>query len=313
MIDPEYPDGFETLEITSNEIVQLPVPQDLIAPPDYEPHWDEARTDEQYHADRTSVGSGQVRQCLDSPAAFYAKYFGAAPDEPEEERDVFRIGRLIHMAILEHDRFKKVYVVAPKFDRRTKVGKEGHADFMLNMEPGTILATAEELEMILGVAESLMKHPQGPNLLKDCKPEVAGYFRDNETGLRLRIKPDLLRIDGTSLSDLKSSRSSKSNRFGSQAFEYRYDIQIFMYREGASIINGVAPDLCTSLVIEKTPPYEPAIFYWLKEDLAQAEYDYRNGLRKMRQCIDSGKWPFRQEKIERVYTPQWFIFNSVNQ
>lgn len=301
-----------------------PEPKDLIAPPDFVPHWDESVTDTQYHADRTSAGSTQVRQVLDSPAAFHEEYYGdgAADEEDEDEPKHFSEGRLIHMCILEPEKFRSTYIVEPEFWGLTKDGKnsqqsaaakEKKAMWYADLAPGTQVCTEKQLKMVTKIAQAIMKHPQGPDLLKDCKPEVAGYYRDPFTGIKCRFKPDLLRTDFTSLVDLKSAKSSHSVFFGSQAFSHRYDIQLFMYREGVRAITGKDPTLLTSMVVEKNKAIEPAIYFWTPEDLIQAECDYRAGLRKLKQCIDDNIWPFRQQMIERIRTPQWFISRSVEE
>jgi hypothetical protein len=312
------------MELVPNEFNRVFSPKDLIAPPDYVAHWDESVTEEQYHADRTSVGSTQLRKVLDSPMGFWAGYYGdQEPVEEEDEADHFKVGKMVHMAILENERFKKTYVIQPKFWGFTQKGektdnlnckevKEQIAAWSAALPPEAKVCTSDQLDMITGIAEAIMKHPQGPNLIKDCKPEVPGYYRDPETGILCRIKPDLLKFNGSAMTDLKTAKSSDETFFGSQAFNHRYDIQLFMYAEGARLINGVMPELLTSLVIEKPKPHEPAIFYWQKEDLVQAEIDYRAGLRKLRKCIDENKWPYRQEMIGRIRTPQWFIYQTVN-
>lgn len=288
-----------------------PKPSDLLAPPDFIAHWSPETTDEQYHSDRTSVGSTQVRKVNDSPIAFFSDYFDPDPDadeEDEKEPEHFRIGKLVHMAILEGTKFKELYVVPPDFgDMRTKAAREKKAEWLVDMAPGTVLCTRKDLDLILGVARNLMKHPQGPDLISDGQAEVAGYYRDPETGIKCRIKPDHIKFSGIAMTDLKTARTGQRIFFGSAAFDKRYDIQLFMYGEGARIINGHTPEIISNLVFEKKKPYEVSIFYWAKEDLVQAEVDYRAGLRKLRKCIDENKWPFRQEMIERIYTPQWFI------
>lgn len=300
-----------------------PKPTDLLAPADFIPHWNETITDQEYHADKTSAGSTQIRQVIDSPAGFFAKFYDDVKDEAEEEKEPehFRVGKMVHMAILEHKRFEEVYVVAPEFlgltldgkmSNRSKAAKEKEAAWLADLPPGAQVCTKDQLDMITGIARAIMNHPQGPNLIKDCQTEVAGYYRDPETGIRCRFKPDLIKFNGSALTDFKTGKSSDETFFGSDAFNHRYDIQLFMYAEGAKAINGTPPELLSSLVVEKLKPYEPAIFYWAPEDLVQAEVDYRAGLRRLRKCIDENKWPYRQEMIGRIKTPQWFIYQSVN-
>lgn len=283
-------------------------PKCLLAPLDFVNHWNEEITDDQYHADRTCVGSSQLRKLIDSPKAFYWSFFKGAQ---EEETDALRLGRIIHKAVLEGRSFQDSYCLVPDFgDMRSKANREKKAAWLADRPAGQIMTTREELDMILGIVEGLMEHPQGPDLLKNGKPEVAGYYRDPETGIKCKIKPDFLSFDVTSLVDLKSTRSSEKRRFMSSAFEYRYDIQLFMYAEGVKLITGKKPDLISVIAVEKKIPYESAIYYFQDHNLIQAESDYREGLRRLRRCIDENKWPQRQQMIEAVEEPGWFIYKN---
>lgn len=283
-------------------------PKVLLAGPDFINHFDESITDEQYHSDKTHVGSSSLRLVLDSPKAFYWNFFKG---EQEPETDAMRLGRIIHKAVLEGREFQNSYCIVPDFgDMRSKANREKKAAWLADRPAGQIMTTQEELDMILGIVESIMEHPQGPDLLKNGKPEVAGYYRDPETNIRLKIKPDFLSFDVGSLVDLKSTRSSEKRRFMSSIFEYRYDIQLFMYSEGTRLITGKKPDLISAIAVEKKIPYESAIYYFQEHNMVQAESDYRQALRRLRQCIDENKWPQRQTMIEPVEEPNWFIYKN---
>lgn len=305
--------------------VPQPTPSMLIASADYMPKWDQNISEDLYHADRTSVGSSQIRRVLESPAAFYYDYYVRANEPEEPEEDHFRLGRIIHKAVLEGPKFRDMFEVEPVFTGYTAKGelstsasckevKEKRNAWLNSRPSGNIIVTAEERDMIVGVAQAIMAHPQGPNLIKGGLPEVAGYYRDPETGILCRIKPDFIRVDGTSMIDLKSAKSSHKYLFRNQAAQHRYDIQLFMYSEGARIINGHRPEIITHMVVEKKPPYEPAIYFYEAHQLEQAESDYRTALRKLKRCIDEDKWPYRQQQIEQAPPPPaWFINQIVEE
>ena len=43
-------------------------------------------------------------------------------------------GRVQHTVFLEHHKFDEEFIIMPKFDRRTKAGKEEYEDFMATVE-----------------------------------------------------------------------------------------------------------------------------------------------------------------------------------
>lgn len=293
-------------------------PRDLIAAPDFKAHWREDMTDDEYHADKTAVGSSSLRLLPDSPKAFYWRVFKQIE---KKKSDALRLGTLIHLAVLEGAKFRERYHLMPEFMGYTKDGKlsaqSGEARdkktaWLNDLPPGAVVTTQAELDMILGIIDGIFEHPQGPDLMKDGRPETPGYYRDEETGIRLKIKPDFVSFDGVRLNDLKSAMSVRGRKFGSQSFEKRYDIQMFMQAEGIRQITGKFPEVVSLIGVEKEPPYECGIFYFVKEDFLQAESDYRLALRALKKCIDSNKWPQRQTQIERIHTPAWFINAAVN-
>ena len=70
-----------------------------------------------YHLHPAVGHSGLVR-IMRSPA-HYREYVA----HPPEPTPAMQLGTAFHTALLEPDRFGQSFVVAPKFDRRTKDGK----------------------------------------------------------------------------------------------------------------------------------------------------------------------------------------------
>lgn len=281
----------------------------------FTPHWEESQTDEQYHSDKTAIGSSSLRKALISPRAFFYDFF---LNEKQPESEAFKIGKIVHTAILEGSKFKQRYVIEPVFTGVTQDGrptsnpnatdvKRKRANWLADLPKDAIVVTEEEQRMIVGMIDSIMDHPQGLDVVKNGIPEMSGYYIDHATGLRLKIRPDLVGNDFTKLIDIKTTADGTFRRFGSSAFSYRYDIQLFMYAKGIQEITGNFPEVIINLTLEKTPPYECSIYYYTPEDLAMAEQHYHKALLKIKRCIDENKWPQRQKEIQRIYTPSFFM------
>lgn len=297
-------------------------PRDLLAPEDYIPRWIEGMTDEEYHADKTAVGSSSVRLILRSPKAFYEGHF-LGRQKPETNDMEF--GRIIHMALLEGEKFKQRYVVMPEFTGYTQKGElttnpnckevqQKKAAWMLDRAPGQIVVTLEDLDKITGMIQSVMEHPQGKQVFANGVTEVPGYARDPKTGIRVKVKPDFRGHDFFLMTDFKSAQSAQQKLFGAKSFgELRYDIQLWMYAYvGHLIENRQMPEELFFMVVEKVWPFEAAVFFMTPEQKGQAEYDYFRAMGRLKACIETGKWPMRQEKMEPLWTPKFFIDNDVD-
>jgi hypothetical protein len=290
-------------------------PRDLYAPDDFAPHWAPEMTDEQYHAD-------SIRLILASPKAFYQGHFKG---KQKEETNDMRLGRIIHLALLEGEKFREKYMIEPVFQGYTQKGEltsnpnckevqQKKAAWYADLPPGRVVVTEEELEQITGIIESVMEHPQGAHVFTHGVPEVAGFYRDPDTGIRTKIKPDFRGNDMFMVTDYKTAQSCDQKLFGAKAFgPLRYDIQLWMYAYGTSIIeNKPMPENLFFMVSEKVWPFEAAVFFMTPEQMNQAKYDYHRAMAKLKTCIDTNKWPMRQQKMEPLWTPKFFIDNDVD-
>lgn len=291
----------------------------IYAPEDFKPHWVEDLDENIYHADKSAVGSSSLRLMLDSPKAFQWGFFKGYEKEQTEN---MRLGRLIHMAVLEGSKFKERYVVMPQFTGRTLKGeitsspnckevKDKREAWLSDQRPDAVITTEEEVEMITGIIDGLMERIDGPELFQRGRPEVSGFYRDPETGIKLKVRPDFLSLNSNLLVDLKSARTSERRRFGSNSFSDRYDFQMAMYRQGVMAISGVKPSLVAMVSVEKKWPFENGIYWYEESDFIKADGDYRTALTRLAQCMKENKWPQRQQRAERIYTPNWFINESV--
>lgn len=296
-------------------------PKSLYIQDNFEAHWVPEMQHEQYHADKSAVGSSSLVLMLSSPKTFYQGHFFG---KHKEETNDMRLGRIIHMALLEGDKFRSRYQVEPVFQGFTKDGKpttnpnaidvkEKRLKWYSDLPPGTIVVTQEELDQITGMIESISEHEQGKHVFTGGIPECPGFYRDPLTGIKMKIMPDFRAKDFFMITDFKTAVSCEQKLFGSKAFsEFRYDLRIWMYAYGASIIEKKPmPENLFFMVTEKKWPYESAVYYMTSEQKAQAEYDYTKAVTRLKSCIDSGHWPMRQTKMEPLWTPKFFIDKDI--
>lgn len=262
-------------------------PKSILAPEDFKAEWREHVTDEEYHADKTAVGSSSLRKTKKSMFAFAGAMWG----QGEKETDAMRFGSLVHLAMLQPQKFKDFILVMPEFTGYTQKGElstrskeaiEKKNKWLAEVPKDAIVVEAQEQEKLLCMIDSVLSHPRASLLLKNVKTEVAGYWRDPVTGIRCKIKPDILTFDSEILVDLKTCRDCYWPEFRRTVEAKKYYFQDAMYRQITGQITGIEPQLSAWIAVENVYPYETAVH--------PVHYDYRDaGAKEFRHALDMVK------------------------
>lgn len=276
---------------------------------DFEGRFDFFRDDESYHADRGFVSSSSLRKVLISPRAWYYDFVLGKKEKPTAAMD---FGTLVHDVVLNGRKF----VVVPKFTGLTKDGKESTrskaADeqkqaFLASLPADTTAVAADDYEAIQGILEALNERPESKELLTNGWCERSAVFADPVSGLKMKIKPDFLSNDYRTIVDLKTTKRADRVSVGRTIFDLRYDFQLFMYAYGVEVLTGVRPERVIILAVEKEPPFEVGIYEFSPHDFFVAQSDFVKCAETLSSCIMENTFPMRQQQIENVYVPQWWV------
>ncbi|ELO2815095.1 PD-(D/E)XK nuclease-like domain-containing protein [Salmonella enterica] len=254
---------------------------------------------EAYHA-----GPGVSKSQLDDIAvcpAFY-QWRKSAPVDTEKTK-ALDMGTALHCRLLEPDEFKKRFIIAPEFNRRTTAGKEEEKAFLESCEnSGITVMTSEEgrkLELMYG---SVMAHPGCRALLEaEGKTESSIYWTDTETGELCRIRPDKFLTNSPLILDVK--KVADMSRFARHVEEFRYHVQAAMYCEGWKAYSGETPRFAFLAVSESIDCGKyPVHLYILEDEHHDIGYSlFRIDLNTYHKCKSSNKWGWGFEIIERPY------------
>ena len=118
-----------------------------------------------YHASEAISHSGIV-QLLKSPEHYLQYKTGSAEPTPAME-----FGSAFHGFILEPEVFSKDYVLAPKFDRRTKEGKEIAAKWDAE-NAGKISLSTEQMDTLAAMRVSVFNHAGAAKMLDDGEEDM---------------------------------------------------------------------------------------------------------------------------------------------
>jgi hypothetical protein len=263
--------------------------------------WFYEMDEDAYHRDDSAVNSSSLKLIGKSPASFLAAY-SSKEDDDQDSTAVQKIGRKIHKAVLEGEDFLSKMVIMPVFSGKGM--KERKANW-LDEHADRIIVSEKEYEIISGIQRSVIKHPDAKAILKACYAEVTGYYNDPETGIRCRIRPDLINPNLGLLADLKTTKDCTIDTFARDVWNYRYDIQMAMYSMGAGVISGIPISQRCIIAVEKTPPFECAVYVPEKEVMDKGFEDYRNYMHTLARCMEKNEWPGYQGRAQNINLPPW--------
>ena len=237
---------------------------------------------EVYHADRSCVSTSGLKAILRSPAHFQAYLNGSN----RKETPAMFLGTAVHSRLLEPDLFSLDYSVAPVGDKRSKEWKQ----YELANADRKIL-TPDQSVAVEGIAHSVGQHLYASSLLRAGLVEHTIIWQDEETGIWLKVRPDCLCVDfGGMCVDVKKTVDAEQGAFYRACLNYDYDLQVATYLEGLRAVFKRDFDFMF-LCVEEDPPFGCALYGAPHDMLEDGQRRFRQALRTLKDCRDSGTWP----------------------
>ena len=253
---------------------------------------------DQYHGG-IGVSKSQLDQFAKSPAHYLASL-----TTPRKETPAMRIGSIFHGMVLEPERVK--IAVAPACDKRTRDGKATWEAFCLE-NAGAEIVTADEGEMLNGMAASVKAHPAASALLSGAGiAEGSCWWYDDQSGELCRCRPDFYREDGI-IVDLKTTEDASLEGFTKSVAKYRYAVQAAMYADGVEWATGTTVKAFAFIAVEKQPPYAVQCFQLDFQATEAGRVTYKNLLLDLADCKIAKKFPAYSDKVETISLPNWAL------
>lgn len=262
-------------------------------------HTAEALSHEAYHADRSAVSSSQLKLILRSPL-----HFQHGLQAPHVETSAMRIGTAIHTALLEPERFRNIYRVAPE-KGRSAADKLAFANYV-TAHPDKILISRSEMDMVEAVQQAVARHQLASRILRMGQAETSIFWHDPETGIRCKCRPDLL-VSPWLILDIKTTEDASEEAFMRSCAQYRYDLSAAMYREGVWHATQKSLDF-VFLAVEKKPPFAVALYRASDQFLEHGDMLFRRTLSTLKDCRQTGVYRGYQPDgvISEIDLPRWY-------
>jgi hypothetical protein len=254
----------------------------------------------------------------DCPAKFEDAYINGGN---QVSNDVMNLGNAVHLYALEPELFNTHYYVMPLKKKGAQIIRNArNADFKEQMEIAgeRIILQPSDMVDIKGMGEALKKDKKSMLLLdKPGKIEASIFWTDEQTGLKMRCRPDFMPDDGI-LVDLKTTGRADDDGFTRLAFDKHYDLSVALTARGYKSLTGEWPKEYVFLLAETKRPYviegklsfvqtqykggKLSKSYWqIGEDRLSVLLDYYLN------CKKRGKYPSYNETFMPMMAPDYQI------
>jgi hypothetical protein len=215
------------------------------------------------------------------------------------------LGSAIHCAILDPERFGTDFVVSPKFDKRTTVGKTALNEFARLSEGKTVI-DSDMADKVIGIRNSIMSHPIAKEMLSGGEAEYSYYSTDIMTGLKTKCRPDY--HNGGALIDLKTTNDASYEGFARQIGNLGYHLQAAFYLDVFNQSQETNYKDFFFVAVENTAPYAVAIYRLDQEQIEHGRIAYKSAITKLNEYLKSGETSEeRRSKIAQFGYPAEII------
>lgn len=202
-----------------------------------------------------SIDQSQLKQFLKNPADWAYHRL----NDDHKPTDAMKFGTAFHAYLLG----TSDVVSLPEGETfRSKDNQKWRAD---QLEAGNIIVSYNDMQLLKRMKEgieqtSLMpEYPDYMEIIEQGTKEQCIEWKDRQTGLMLKAKPDLIPVGTDYLVDLKTAQKADAESFAKEVINYGYHIQTVFYRAAVAACKpdafdrgSKAPSTMQFWVFEKT-------------------------------------------------------------
>jgi len=269
-----------------------------------------------YHSaaccDGPSISSSGLRTIFgESPAHYWANSPLNPKRQPEKPNEALTLGRAAHHLLLGEIDFSKLFVIRPEtLNGQAWQGNRTDCREWLKAvaAEGLTVLLPSQVEAIRGMAASLAAHPLIRAGILGGEIERSIVWKDAETGVWLKVRPDAIPSTDADFADLKTTTDVSFDALSRAIGEYHYEMQGALVGMACREVLGREMASFSLVFVEKAPPHCVRVVTLQEEDLALGEKQVRAALRLFARCMDRGVWPGpggEQSDAEYVSVPAW--------
>lgn len=270
---------------------------------------------EKVYRDHIGINISTLNKLSKSPA--HCLHAILNPSEPTKD---MMFGTRVHHALFQKESFAEKYVIPPekpKFDARTKEGKEIKAEyeelyaaFETSVQPHQEIITFEDLTEVQKCAEAIQKHPKVEQLLdKVDHVEVSLFLQRTDTEL-LKGRIDAYSKELDAIIDLKTTYDSSPDKWMRTSYDRGYHRQAAWYLMLAQEC-GLPAKRFFHIVAETSEPYATSVFLLRPELIELGHEENKKLLSDYLGYVKESYWPPYSEELLELGIPSWAIKRSM--
>lgn len=259
-----------------------------------------------YHGEpcaEPSVGAGGLHLIETECPAIYWHHSALNPRRPAFDTAAHRFGRAAHLLLLEPKRFfEQVEILPHRFRANSDAGK---AKMGAARREGRMVLKMALFEELVAMKQAVMNHEFAGMAFLDGLPERSIVWRDVETGVWLRCRPDFLPAAAPHIPDYKTADSAQPAAFARAAYRFGYHMRAAHYLDGIEAVTGTMPDSYFFVVQEKTPPYLVTCVTLDKQAIEWGRIENRKAVHLFADCLAADRWPGYADAVVEIGLPGW--------
>jgi hypothetical protein len=203
------------------------------------------------------------------------------------------------MAILEPERFERDVVLNDE-NRNSNAFKAVRAEVEAR---GKYICKTPEYEAAAAMRDGVYRNTTARRLLSGGKAEQTIRWRDPETGVLLKCRPDYLRKDGVVV-DVKTFSDLSQDSLERQIARMRYHWQSAFYLDGANRVMGTDSTMFAHLFVD-TEAFIARVVVLDDDALGKAQRELAPLIDFYAACMKSNLWPGYPDEILTVSLPAY--------
>lgn len=234
--------------------------------------------DEYTRIDRVNIST--LLELDKSPQHYRARALGLVSDKDTPAK---AMGRVLHMAVLEPERFDAEVVV---WRGGRRAGKEWTM-FAEEYADKTILKP-DEHQLCLSVQVEVHKHPVAGPMLAEGEAEQTLLWTHEPTGIECKSRLDWIAPDA--IVDLKTARDCTPHDFQRQSARLHYHTKAAFYQDAHAAVTGQRLPYYL-VAVEKEPPFACVVYQVTDDVLRIGRLHYEGLLERLAECRAKDEWP----------------------
>ncbi|KQT52178.1 MULTISPECIES: PD-(D/E)XK nuclease-like domain-containing protein [unclassified Aureimonas] len=237
-----------------------------------------------------------------SPKAFWGRWKHNPDHIAVETTKALSFGKATHALLLGDEDFDAAYAVHPAVypNEKPKKGEgdtkpwnwnAGFCQDWRDQQGGKTIISPDQRAMIGRIRDDAARYP----LIRDARIldgaiERTMAFKDPETGIWIKVRPDVIPSGDGIYADLKTTADFSEDFLEKQAFDACYYLQGAMIRMVCRALDLPFTTFALVYVLKDEVP-DTAHVEMSEHELDRGEREIRWALKTIRKCLDAGEWP----------------------